>query len=223
MTSMLRQGDNIQQLTDLKNNRFMNNIILKVILILFFLTSMNIVASATDPSYTEADCRNCHGYVGDRHHMLVARGEKVCTDCHIMKYDNQTHMYYPEVIRDCLVCHPIQNHVDCVTCHTPEDVNISLFGRHSNINTSDGDNNVTNNDCWTCHYNKNMNTSNVYLCESCHENSSGIVQITDPTLIKSEFTHGMTSCKDCHAPIKYHNNGTTGPLGIVESILRKIN
>ncbi len=196
----------IQQL---KNNRFVNNIILKVLLVLFLSISISIMASATDPSYTEADCRNCHGSsTVDLHHSHYPTIG--CDTCHQMSNN----------LRDCLTCHPTQNHVNCIACHSPGDVNISLFGRHANINISDG-NNVTNNDCWTCHYNKNMNTSNVYLCESCHENNSGIVQITDPTLIKSDFIHGMTSCKDCHAPIKYHNNGITGPLGIVESIIRK--
>ncbi|PWB55571.1 MAG: hypothetical protein C3F06_02225 [Candidatus Methanoperedenaceae archaeon] len=110
---------------------------------------------------------------------------------------------------------------DCISCHSG-DVNISKFARHANLNTSDGNNNVTNNDCWTCHYKKDMNRNNVYLCESCHSNSSGIVNVTDPALIKIDFMHAMTSCKTCHAPSGYHQNGTVGPLGLVENILKKI-
>lgn len=202
----------IQYVTRQSNsNKFTNNIIIKVLLILFFLTSISIVTSATEPSFTVADCRNCHGSsTVTLHHNLYPT--IVCDTCHLMSND----------IRNCLICHPTQNHVNCIACHYPGDVNISLFGRHANINTSDGNNNVSNNDCWTCHYNKNMNTSNVYLCESCHINNSGIVPIADPSLIKSDFVHGMISCKDCHAPIKYHNNGTTGPLGVIDNILKKV-
>ena len=206
----------IQQLIDFKNNRFMNNIMLKILFVLFLLISISIATSATEPSFTVADCRNCHGSsTVTLHHNLYPT--IVCDTCHQMSND----------IRNCLICHPTQNHVNCIACHSPEDVNsprdvnISLFGRHANINISDGSGNVTNNDCWTCHYNKNMNTSNVYLCESCHINNSGIVPIADPSLVKSDFMHGMTSCKDCHAPIKYHNNGTTGPLGVIDNILKK--
>lgn len=190
----------------------MNNIILKVIFALFLITSMSIVAFA---AYTEADCRNCHGTTVVRHHNLVTNGQYGCTDCH-------NHNGTFEVIRNCLVCHPTQNHIDCIKCHSPGDVNISLFGRHANMNTSDGIGNVTNNDCWTCHYQKDMRRSNVYLCDSCHINSSGIVSVTDPSLIMGEFSHGMTTCKGCHAPTTYHVNGTVGPLGLVEKILRKL-
>jgi hypothetical protein len=110
---------------------------------------------------------------------------------------------------------------DCISCHTSE-VNISKFARHANINTSDGPGNVTNNDCWTCHYQKDMDRNHVYLCDSCHTNNSSVVEITDPTLIKNDFMHGMTSCKACHAPTSYHLGGAVGPLGLVEKILRKM-
>ncbi len=113
---------------------------------------------------------------------------------------------------------------DCISCHAPDvnpDVNISLFGRHAKINDSNGAGNVTNDDCWTCHYQKDMDRNHVYMCEKCHDNSSGIVNVTDPALIKSDFMHGITSCKTCHAPKGYHGKGTVGPLGILENILKK--
>jgi hypothetical protein len=43
----------------------------------------------------------------------------------------------------------------------------------------------------------------------------------------NDFMHGsMTTCRACHAPTGgshpgYHQNGTVGPLGLVEKILRK--
>ncbi len=109
---------------------------------------------------------------------------------------------------------------DCISCHSPNDVNISKFARHANLNTSDGQGVVSNFDCWTCHYRKDMNRNHVYLCESCHANSSGIVNVTDPSLIMPDFWHGMTTCKSCHAPKGYHLNATVGPLGAVESVIR---
>lgn len=85
--------------------------------ILFFSVvfyQMAILAVATTyPSYNnETDCRSCHGITVDRHHLLVPNGTYQCTDCHAMKYDNETQTYYPEVIRNCLTCHPGKNHTD---------------------------------------------------------------------------------------------------------------
>ncbi len=195
-------------------------IIFESLLIVSMILSISIVAIAAYPSYTETDCRNCHGNVVDRHHKLLIGGTYQCTSCHTMRYEGGT--FYPEVIRNCLVCHPTQNHVDCIACHSPKDVNISLFGKHANMNTSDGYGNVSNNDCWTCHYQKNMNRSNVYLCDSCHINSNGVVPVTNSSLIIGQFYHGMTTCKGCHASTTYHVNGTAGPLGILDSILKKM-
>lgn len=84
--------------------------------VLFFLViSTTILASATVyPKYnTEQDCRGCHGSdVSDRHHLLVANGTRQCTDCHPIQYDNVTQQYSPQVIRNCLICHPGKDHTD---------------------------------------------------------------------------------------------------------------
>jgi hypothetical protein len=206
------------------DRKFMKNRMLKLIFVVFLFAAMSHVTFASDTTYNETYCRSCHGVTADRHHLLVVNGTHQCTDCHAMKYDSQKQTYYPEVIRNCLICHSSQIHFDCISCHSPADVNISLFAGHSNINTSDGVGNVTNNDCWTCHYQKDMFRSNIYLCESCHINNSGIVPITDPSLIKSDFMHDSTECRTCHAPIGtgYHLKGTVGPLGVVENILKKM-
>ena len=110
-------------------------VLMTCLAILFFSAvfyQMAILAMAiTYPSYNnEADCRTCHGITVDRHHLLVANGTHQCTDCHAMKYDDQNQTYYPEVIRNCLTCHPGKNHTDthhlllaqglfvCSDCHT---------------------------------------------------------------------------------------------------------
>ncbi len=86
---------------------------LGLVFAILLLGVLTYVASATVyPSYnTEADCRGCHGSdVSNRHHMLVVNGLFQCTDCHPMIYDNSTQTYSPELIRNCLVCHPGKNH-----------------------------------------------------------------------------------------------------------------
>ena len=61
-----------------------------------------------------------------------------------------------------------------------------------------------------------MNKNNVYLCESCHVNNSGVVSVNDPTLIVEDLSHGPIRCKYCHAPVKYHMEGRTGPKGAMD-------
>jgi len=202
----------------------MRDKMLKVIIAVFLIAVMSHVTFASDTTYNETYCRSCHGVTVERHHLLLVNGSYQCTDCHTMKYDAEKQIYYPEVIRNCVICHPAQSHDDCIQCHSPADVNITLFAGHSKINTSDGEGNVTNNDCWTCHYQKDMDKNHIYLCGSCHSTHTGIVPISNDSLIKSDFMHDSTECRTCHAPIVsgYHLKGTVGPLGVVESILRKI-
>lgn len=175
-------------------------------------------------------CRMCH----DSMHDI---GTKACQNCHTTAPTSHP-IHDPDftlnTTAECLACHGDPHRVtggtNCIACHSPGDVNISLFGNHSKINDSNGAMNVTNDDCWTCHFQKDMKRSNVYLCERCHNNSTGIVNVTNASLLKSDFVHGMTTCKTCHAPSTpgnptapaYHLNGSVGPLGLVEKILRKI-
>jgi hypothetical protein len=69
---------------------------------------------------------------------------------------------------------------DCINCHgtnypgaTPTVastfVNITAFNEsiHPNINSMPIGV-LNNNDCWTCHYNKDMNRQNVKKCDQCH-------------------------------------------------------
>jgi len=178
----------------------------------------------------DIQCRMCH----DAMHDITVKN---CRDCHTtapINHPIQEPLFDQYTPAECLNCHGDPHVVtsaggtDCIACHS-QDVNISLFGRHGKINDSNLAGNVTNDDCWTCHYQKDMNRSNVYLCESCHINSTGIVNVTNTSLIKGDFMHGMTTCKTCHAPATpgfpkapaYHLNGSVGPLGLVEKILEK--
>ncbi len=155
-----------------------------VILIFVALMTITIYQGlATYPSYeTEQDCRNCHGDTSDTHHLLDAEGYYGCMDCHPVKNDNGT--FYTEVIRDCLVCHPGENHNDCIECHgtnyteaspsvTRTFVNISAFNEsiHQDINATPPAT-LNSPDCWSCHYNKDMNRQNVMKCGDCHRKPS---------------------------------------------------
>jgi len=168
---------------------------------------------------SEPYCTNCHALIGEpalagptlpSHSFtsLVKNDNSICLECH---GGQDTHGHTVASV----------NGTDCISCHSPGDVNISLFGRHEKIYNSIVEN-VTNDDCWTCHYKKDMNRSNVYLCEACHSGIGGIVPIENASLIMNDFMHGTTACKVCHAPSGYHQQGTVGPLGLVEKILRKI-
>ena len=121
--------------------------------------------------------------------------------------------------------HDVTGGDNCIECHVPEDVDISKFAKHADLNKSDGGSGiVTNRDCWTCHFQKDMDKNHVHLCGSCHTNNTGIVPITNESLIMRDFMHDNTECRTCHAPTAsgYHLKGTVGPLGTVEKILRKI-
>ncbi len=164
----------------------------------------------------DIQCRMCH----DSMHNI---GVKNCKDCHSsapIGHFVQEPEYSQYTVSQCLTCHGDPHRViggsgSCVDCHS-RDVNISKFGRHANLNTSDGPGIVSDKDCWTCHHNKDMNKNNIYLCESCHVGGNGIVQVTDPALIIGDFVHGPQQCKNCHAPVKYHMNGTVGPKGLMD-------
>ncbi len=164
----------------------------------------------------DIQCRMCHNALHDI-------GTKTCQNCHTTAPTGhfiQEPQFGQYTISQCLTCHGDPHRViggsgSCIDCHS-RDVNISKFGRHANLNTSDGPGIVSDKDCWTCHHNKDMNKNNIYLCESCHVGGNGIVQVTDPTLIIGEFAHGPQQCKNCHAPVKYHMNGTVGPKGFMD-------
>jgi hypothetical protein len=111
-------------------------------------------------------------------------------------------------------------------------VDTSLFGRHANVNTTGGLNNVTDDDCKTCHFgaaNGTMkmvlgaaNSTNTWFCDACHTSAgSGPIKPTDPNLFKDGLSHGSTNCQWCHiagaslprpldSTLRYHPNGPRG-------------
>jgi len=173
-------------------------------------------ADTNDDGNLDIQCRMCHNPM---HNITV----KTCRDCHSIAPTNHVikePLFSQYTTSQCIQCHEDPHRVtigggSCIDCHQ-NDVNISKFARHANLNTSDGQDVVSDYDCWTCHRNKDMNKNNVYLCESCHINNSGVVPVTDPVLIIPDFSHGPQQCKNCHAPVKYHMEGRVGPKGLMD-------
>ena len=113
----------------IKKNMLVTGFAILFFSVVFYQTSI-LASEPIYPSYNnETDCRTCHGITADRHHLLVANGTHQCTDCHAIKYDNQSQTYFPEVIRNCLICHAGKNHTNvhhllvqqglfvCTDCH----------------------------------------------------------------------------------------------------------
>ncbi len=118
----------------------------------------------------------------------------------------------------------------CIQCHGSYTgilgINESYFGKHANVNTTGGLNNLTDDDCTTCHYNTdNMFNSGwsvtTYDCSDCHMGSPPSTVDTTPPSIGSTFKHGSNNCVDCHVAGGYSNNKAyhydyTTPYGAVK-------
>ncbi|NJD51790.1 MAG: CxxxxCH/CxxCH domain-containing protein [Candidatus Methanoperedens sp.] len=100
----------------------------------------------------------------------------------------------------------------CITCHglngsSNVKIDPASFGMHINVNSTDGNNNLTNSDCATCHYNTTDMGSNytvqagvnVRVCNDCHVNQD----VTSPAV--SEHYPGANinvttmNCENCHS------------------------
>lgn len=104
-------------------------IVFVIVVILVIMPSINKTAFALNDAVTEADCRMCHCYaVPDTHHLLVEAGTYECLNCHQVKWDDVSQIYYTELIRDCIACHGsvvgdthhllVQaNRYECLDCH----------------------------------------------------------------------------------------------------------
>ena len=150
-----------------------------------------------------------------------------CIICHVLKSPqfvaapSPTHDINGYEATDCRNCHTSGTGTDpqklhsvtafatggCIACHS--NVNTGLFGKHANINLSGGPDNVTDDDCKTCHFGSALgtmkmksgaaNSSNTYFCDACHTSAgTGPIHPTDTNLIKDGLQHGSTNCQWCH-------------------------
>jgi hypothetical protein len=106
---------------------------------------------------------------------------------------------------------------NCMSCHSGDTgspgkypaINISVFGIHRDINTTDGVGNISEGDCSVCHYDVSKMfdqgfTVATYTCEDCHiSNIRGIVPAD--RIVYNHIPNGSTnisltgsSCGDCH-------------------------
>ncbi|NJD52918.1 MAG: hypothetical protein FIB07_08640 [Candidatus Methanoperedens sp.] len=101
----------------------------------------------------------------------------------------------------CIACHDVSS-----TSSAKTRIDSAAIGMHRNLNRTDGNNNLTNSDCETCHYNTdNMNATykvlpgvNVLLCNECHlgQNSSRKVNEHYPG---ANINVTTMNCENCHS------------------------
>lgn len=98
--------------------------------------------------------------------------------------------------------------LECMVCHNADAneyplINLSLFGVHADVNSTDGAGNITSGDCIACHYSANTLVFHsfpisTYTCEDCHIN--GAVPAA-PRVSNHNRTGNVSvtaSCADCH-------------------------
>ena len=127
---------------------------------------------------------------------LYPGGDLYCGACHASGQQARYYRYEINLFEDCVSCH-----VD----GSPGNVNRTAFtqGVHVNINKTEGNGLVNNSDCWTCHFNKDMNRSNIRQCNYCHTGSAKPEALTAPII--STHVSGVKitnySCADCHSKV----------------------
>jgi hypothetical protein len=176
-----------------------------------------------------------------------------CVYCHIdhntafANAPTPSHSTKDMVLDNCYLCHgtkvtgtnkqklhDVRSFVTtgCIPCHEVLiDINTSMFGRHKNLNTTEGgQNNMTDDDCMTCHFGSKTgdlpmipngaNYNNSYICDDCHTAAGtgrSIPANLKPADLQITLRHGSNNCLSCHAPDMYHAKGTAGPRGRVEN------
>ena len=145
-------------------------------------------------SYSSDD-NGTFGYIGSSAYMNIG-GDLYCNGgtCH---NSGIQYRYYRN---------EINIFEDCVSCHiygAAGDVNITAFsqGEHLNINTSEGEESVNNSDCTTCHFNKDMNRSNISQCEDCHTGEGSSLALSAPKIRTHLQAVTNYSCNDCHSKV----------------------
>jgi hypothetical protein len=149
-------------------------------------------------------CTTCHG--GDPHKISFAGGDN-CIGCHGTNYSGANPMARTTLI----------------------DISVFNVSIHKNINSTPP-NTATNDDCWSCHYLKDMNRQNIRKCEDCHQtglpNFSAAPIIPDPLKHSSNPSNGSLwglywsseqgSCFYCHGNA---NHTAPAPLGRISNLL----
>ncbi|HLB71233.1 MAG TPA: cytochrome c3 family protein, partial [Candidatus Methanoperedens sp.] len=167
-------------------------------------------------SYNDQTCRTCHGAllsenanIGEFvHNVAEGPSGEECLSCHISRQN-----IYPAINR-------------------------TSFGSHININKTGGENNLTNDDCLTCHYNFNYTvmaepgfTTPTYNCTDCHINgnfSAPLISNHRPPRLPERSPGAYISttayCSVCHNNsinrFAYSVNASVGHYGTNTSLIK---
>ncbi|HYN44562.1 MAG TPA: CxxxxCH/CxxCH domain-containing protein, partial [Candidatus Limnocylindrales bacterium] len=113
---------------------------------------------------------------------------------------------------------------NCMNCHNTDQgiypaIVESSFGKHKDVNTTGGNNNLTNNDCKTCHYNvTNMNdpgfTTPTKACADCHTTGNYSARIISNHKPGGVNISTAAYCSSCHnnsiSMFAYNTNASVG-------------
>ncbi|NJD53673.1 MAG: hypothetical protein FIB07_12485 [Candidatus Methanoperedens sp.] len=143
------------------------------------------------------DTNGDYGFIKSRDYKNTSNKDYICNGACHSNGTTFTNYYRTE----------IKLFQGCVSCHSTnmtKDFNVTAFARgvHVDINTSNGSGSVNNSDCWTCHYNRNMNKSNKYTCVECHVQIPGIVPDAPKVISHKPEKTNKTSCEACHDLVK---------------------
>ncbi|MCZ7358209.1 MAG: NapC/NirT family cytochrome c, partial [Candidatus Methanoperedens sp.] len=144
-----------------------------------------------------SDVNGVYGYINSSAYKNPG-GDVFCNGCHgsgpiYNYYRNETNVF-----EDCISCH-----VDGIPGGLQGNVNKTAFsqGVHVDINTTDGIGQVNNSDCWTCHFNRDMNKSNIRQCADCHT-GSGQPDAPQAPKVRTHLPAVTNySCLDCHSKV----------------------
>lgn len=114
-----------------------------------------------------------NGKPGYFNHTLADYTDSRCQGCHYQGSSTVGQMLHDVSVgggggTGCIECH------NSISPSSSMTVDIDVFNNsiHQNINNSVPDGTVTNDDCWACHYNQDMNRQNIRKCKDCHAKPS---------------------------------------------------
>ncbi|KPQ42833.1 MAG: Doubled CXXCH motif protein [Candidatus Methanoperedens nitroreducens] len=103
---------------------------------------------------------------------------------------------------------PAGSALECMVCHSSNAnefplINLSLFGVHADVNSTDGAGNITSGDCIACHYSANTLVFHsfpisTYSCEDCHINGTVPAAPRVSNHNRTGNVSVIASCADCH-------------------------
>ncbi|MBZ0176531.1 MAG: hypothetical protein OIN90_08625, partial [Candidatus Methanoperedens sp.] len=201
-----------------------------------------------DPIGSGTVCSSCHNQDDSNYNIVNSLSPKPPANKPGANYPSSgavDHSSYGVTDNDCKSCHDAnlvggENMVgfthnvapgggggSCMTCHAQATgpggiyaaINAASFAKHRNVNTTDGQDNLTNDDCKTCHtdisnmYNNGWTTP-TKVCSDCHTGSGqyGAKVIDNHRQNGVNITTGA-SCATCHnnsinSTFAYSDNAT---------------